>query len=153
MTSLKNLSILPERNYMSENKEAQSLSRYVFVGFLAVLVVIAITAVGIPYFFDKPLEGPGEFGDMFGGVNAIFSELAFIGVIWAILLQKEELGLQRQELKDTRQELAGQLELQNSTFKRQAFDSVFLQMISLQAEIASHNRFSWQTFVHSDEYP
>ena len=29
----------------------------------------------------------GEFGDSFGVVNALFSGLAFAGVIWAIILQ------------------------------------------------------------------
>ena len=33
-------------------------------------------------------EERGEFGDSFGVVNALFSGLAFAGVIWAIILQK-----------------------------------------------------------------
>lgn len=42
---------------------------------------------------------------MFGGLNALYSGLAFAGIIYTILLQREELKLQRQELKDTRSEL------------------------------------------------
>ena len=75
---------------------------------------------------------------MFGGVNALFSGLAFLGVILAILLQKRELALQRQELEQTRGELAGQREqmaLQSSTFQQQSFDNTFFQMLSLHNSI------------------
>jgi hypothetical protein len=42
---------------------------------------------------------------MFGAVNALFSGFAFLGVTYAILLQRTELSLQREELTLTRQEL------------------------------------------------
>jgi hypothetical protein len=37
------------------------------------------------------LPDRGTFGDMFGAVNALFSGLAFAGVIYALLLQHEEI--------------------------------------------------------------
>lgn len=45
----------------------------------------------------------GTFGDMFGAVNALFSGLAFSGLIITLVLQREELELQRAELRDTRE--------------------------------------------------
>ena len=45
----------------------------------------------------------GTFGDMFGAVNALFSGLAFAGLIATLLYQKEELKLQREELAQTRE--------------------------------------------------
>jgi hypothetical protein len=48
----------------------------------------------------------GAFGDMFGAVNTLFSGLAFVGVIYAIFLQSQELELQRKELELTRNELS-----------------------------------------------
>lgn len=54
---------------------------------------------------DKSFDERGTFGDMFGAVNALFSGFAFLGVIYAILLQRTELSLQRAELSLTRQEL------------------------------------------------
>ena len=48
----------------------------------------------------------GTFGDMFGALNALFAGLAFAGLIVAILLQREELKLQRLELTETRKELS-----------------------------------------------
>jgi hypothetical protein len=61
-------------------------------------------------------EERGQFGDMFGVVNATFSGLAFAGAIYAVLLQQEALALQREELKATREELKNSIAEQ----KRQA---------------------------------
>ena len=47
-------------------------------------------------------DAHGTFGDLFGAVNALFSGFAFLGVIVAILLQKEELEEQRKEIKESR---------------------------------------------------
>ena len=55
----------------------------------------------------------GEFGDFLGSLNTLFSGLAFVGLVVAILLQREDLrkqttalNLQREELKLQREELA-----------------------------------------------
>lgn len=47
----------------------------------------------------------GTIGDMFGAINALFTGLAFAGIIVTIILQRNELALQREELKLQRQEL------------------------------------------------
>jgi hypothetical protein len=49
-------------------------------------------------------EKKGQHGDMFGGLNTLFSGLAFAGVLFAVFLQSRELSLQRQELIETRKE-------------------------------------------------
>ena len=61
----------------------------------------------------------GQFGDLFGAVNAFFSGIAMSGIIYAILLQRkdlelqrEELALQRKEMKGSRKALQAQLETQ-----------------------------------------
>jgi Putative phage abortive infection protein len=87
--------------------------------------------------YPKP-AGPGDFGDQFGAVNALFSGLAFVGVIAALVYQKSELALQRQELEQTRSELRGQkeqLEAQNKTFRQQTFENTFFQLLRLHNEI------------------
>jgi hypothetical protein len=48
----------------------------------------------------------GQFGDLFGSVNALFSGFAFAGIIYTIYLQRKEIALQRLELKLQRQEMA-----------------------------------------------
>src|SRR5690349_7088934 len=47
----------------------------------------------------------GSFGSMFGAVGTLFSGFALVGVVYAVLLQRQELSLQRQELELTRREL------------------------------------------------
>ena len=56
---------------------------------------------------DRPND-VGGYGDLFGGLNALFAGLAFAALIYAILLQTKELSLQREELNHTREELAQQ---------------------------------------------
>jgi len=48
----------------------------------------------------------GTFGDQFGAVNALFSGLAFAGLIYTIILQRRDLKLQRNDLRLQREELA-----------------------------------------------
>jgi hypothetical protein len=51
-------------------------------------------------------DSRGQFGDMFGAVNSLFSGLAFAGLIFTILLQRREFARRRRELVLQRQELA-----------------------------------------------
>ena len=84
------------------------------------------------YYFEE-LHQRGQFGDMFGAVNALFAGLAFAGVIGAIILQRNELRLQREELKLTRKEMRGQNEqlmAQDQTLKKQNFENSFFQLLS-----------------------
>lgn len=46
-----------------------------------------------------------SFGGMFGGIESLFSGLAFCGIIITILLQSSELKMQRHEIKENRKEL------------------------------------------------
>ena len=106
---------------------------------VAIVFAMAIAMYWIPRVYGEP-QGAAEFGDMFGGVSALFSGLAFVGVIYAILLQRRELQFQREELEETREELKGQrvqLELQNRTFRQQTFDNAFFQMLSLHHQIVN----------------
>lgn len=86
-----------------------------------------------------------EWGDAFGAVNALFSALAFAGLVYAIVLQRRELALQRKELRATRAELKGQreqLEAQNATFLRQSFENTFFQLLRLHIDIVNATVFT-----------
>lgn len=79
------------------------------VGVLSVVcVVVAVQAIaGAAILWLTPdLQGAGQFGDLFGAVNTLFSGLAFAGLIYTALLQRSELSLQRKELSLTRTELS-----------------------------------------------
>ncbi len=95
-------------------------------------------AWGLVWVFILPLEDRGTIGDMFGVVNALFSGLAFIGIIYTILLQSRELQLQRRELSLTRTEIEGQklqLVAQNETLRRESFEHTFFALLRLQSDI------------------
>lgn len=68
--------------------------------FSIICVVILILSIGY-YFIVNCWQNNerGSFGDLFGGLNAIFSGFAFAGVIITILMQMKELELTREELK------------------------------------------------------
>lgn len=68
------------------------------------IIITALCVFGIWFCFPD-MESRGQFGDMFGAISALFSGFAFLGVIYTIFLQQEELSLQREELKLTREEL------------------------------------------------
>ena len=73
---------------------------------IAGTIIVVWLLVGLmPIFIYCDPTQRGTFGDMFGAVNALFSGMALAGVVYAILLQREELRLQRQELELTRTEL------------------------------------------------
>ncbi|MBI1731904.1 MAG: putative phage abortive infection protein [Gammaproteobacteria bacterium] len=119
---------------MAKYQDGNAVSLRVF--WLAVAGVFA--AWGLVWVFMLPLEGRGTIGDMFGVVNALFSGLAFTGIIYTVLLQSRELQLQRRELSLTRVELEGQklqLAAQNETLRRESFEHTFFALLRLQNDI------------------
>lgn len=89
---------------MSENQKEEIKIDYIKLFRNICLSIIGIT---ILYFLlvnfispsDNRNETRGTFGDLFGGLNAIFSGFAFAGVIITILMQMKELELTREELR------------------------------------------------------
>src|SRR5688500_3428531 len=96
-----------------------------YILFGSIIVVWLLCWFLVSYFIDDPSAATtnwstrGQFGDMFGTVNALFSGLAFAGIIFTILLQREELEAQRHELEETRNEF----KQQNKTLRLQSFES------------------------------
>ena len=90
----------------------------------------------------------GTFGDQFGAVNALFSGLAFAGLIYTIILQRHDLKLQRRDLRLQREELAltrkemeeqtAEFEKQNETLKIQRFENTFFNMMSQFQEVVNN---------------
>lgn len=108
-----------------EPEKDNRLDQYLWLGFPA--IVFVWLGYGL-------YQGKLESDSSFDRLNALFSGLAFWGVIWAILLQKRELSFQRRELELTRQEVRGQkeqLEAQNLTMKQQRFENTFFSLLEL----------------------
>lgn len=101
------------------------------------LIFVAVVALwgGMWWFIDisvKPTgtesvgEARGAFGDKFGAINALFSGLAFAGLITTVLLQ-------RRELSETREAF----EKQVANVQTERFDSTFFQLIALHNDITA----------------
>lgn len=95
---------------------------------LGVLAVVVMPA-GVAWAIWSRLPVPKDmsvFGAAFSDVvSPLFAALAFAGLIYTALMQREELSLQRQELEATRAELKGQREAQEGSEK------------ALQAQVAT----------------
>lgn len=79
------------------------------IGVLALWLLTAILVL-FAQLSGSSTASLGQFGDVFGSINALFSGLAFVGLIWAIRLQQHQLAIQRKELKMQREELKLQRE-------------------------------------------
>lgn len=90
-----------------DSTEQKIPPRRLWFGLVLIAVVLAQIVYGFVIFrvFGSDMAVRGQFGDLFGAVNALFTGLAFAGVIYTILLQRHELELQRDELRLTREEL------------------------------------------------
>jgi hypothetical protein len=102
---------------------------------------VAFCAISIPFlimFVTKKkytldsFQTMGVIGDFFGGTTVgLLSLSSIIFVTAAIIMQKEELELQRIEVKKTREEY----EITNQTMRMQQFETTFFNMINLHHNI------------------
>ena len=131
----------------NNKQEGNKHNRLVMAAMFLLVVMLWFSSWLIITHYIKDPTNQGTFGDTFGAVNALFSGLAFAGLIATLLYQKEELKLQREELQQTREELKGQreeFEEQNKTLKRQRFENTFFNMLSLQQEITNNLFFQYE---------
>ncbi len=70
---------------------------------------------GLMYFISPNWDKRGNFGDMFGSVNALFAGLAFSGIIYTIAIQRKEFAIQTHAVKLQTTEL----ELQRKSIQMQ----------------------------------
>ena len=116
----------------------------VMIVMMLVLFLSNLCLVFLPYDENER----GTFGDQFGAVNALFSGLAFAGLIYTIILQRHDLKLQRRDLRLQREELAltrkemeeqtAEFEKQNETLKIQRFENTFFNMMSQFQEVVNN---------------
>lgn len=82
-------------------------------------------------------DSSGTFGDTFGAANAIFSGTALVMLIYAVILQRDELYIVQEERNDTKKLLAGQEKIntiQQEALRKQIFDQAFYQLINLLSQ-------------------
>lgn len=120
---------------MSKNSnkvKTEKLNKFYLLGFI--VVILWVVSIALIYFIiGDNWSDRASFGDSFGAINSLYSGLALAGIIYTILLQRNELGLQREELTATRIEF----EKQNETLVFQRFENTFFNMLSIHHSIVS----------------
>lgn len=82
---------------------------------IVLFVWLVVLGISLKVFFcgsDELVAKWGQFGDAFGSVNALFSGLALLGVIAALLLQREDIDLQLEEMRKSAKAQRDAAELQ-----------------------------------------
>lgn len=106
-----------------------SLSGFVFIA----IVIVSLWAANffiMPWLFsgaDGGTANAGTAGDMFGGLTALFSGLAFAGLVTTLFMQRKELTLQRKELTLQRKELSQT----RHEFRIQRFENTLFGLLKL----------------------
>jgi hypothetical protein len=93
---------------------------------------------------SKP-SSAGEFGDMFGAVNALFSGLAFAGVAYAIFLQQQALEIQREDTKKASGSNRRQLHIE---LQRMAMEDPDLQAVWGYSELETHTLRKQHAYIN-----
>jgi hypothetical protein len=99
----------------SEDSGRQFVWYFVRLCGFAVIVWAGFTLLFFYVFAQGDEARAAAIGDSFGAVNALFAALAFGGVIVAILMQRQELQLQRRELHATLEEIKKSREAQEQS--------------------------------------
>lgn len=100
-----------------------------------------LVAFGFFNVSSAALQSAAQLGDMFGGINALFTALAFVMVWWSGDMQRRELSLQRRDLSLQLDELKAQRDELSETravFKRQNFEASFFQQLSVVMALAGN---------------
>lgn len=125
---------------MKDNKNQESVAFYFIFCLSVVLILVAWISMWwiAPWLSGGKLSEAGQSGDMFGSINALFSGLAFAGLITTLIFQRSELEAQRKEIELSRVETS-----------LQRFESTLFGLIKLFNE---HVASIEQTSVRSSNY-
>ncbi len=103
---------------MEDIKDTKKTSFWIWI--IVAIIIVFLIYLGFwklnEIWFPIP-KNAAEFGDSFGGINALFSALAFAFLIVTALMQKKELQYQREELIQTRKELSRTASAQENSFE------------------------------------
>ncbi|MFC4094565.1 hypothetical protein [Euzebyella saccharophila] len=112
----------------------ENFNKSITVTILIVLLIFFLLWAAMVNWYPIPSTA-SEFGDSFGGLNTLFSALAFAFLIVTVVMQKNELQLQRQEISNTREELKKSALAQDSSQKAL---NIQVRIMAKQAMLASY---------------
>src|SRR5210317_2274852 len=101
------------KNYFEDMK--QILNSFTALIIFTILLWF-LSAVGIMFFLDD-WSDRGTFCDLFGAVNALFSGLAFAGLLFSLIENRKQISSQQEELLINRKELLKARKIQEKTEK------------------------------------
>ncbi len=119
---------------------------------LLVLFSVVLYSFIVINILEIQMYEPGEFGDSFGMLTALFSGLAFAGLIITLIMQGDELKAQREELKLTRETLKSQkdeMQAQNKTLAKHGFENTFFKLLEFLEVCIKDIRYSDLNFPSS----
>lgn len=152
-SNITNLDTEPET---TSKKDTYTLL-YVLIG--VVIILWVISWLSIQGFYGWSVDNNrGTFGDMFGAVNALFSGLAFAGLIFTIRLQRKDINIQLDDFRrqtkvlqaqsDEAKRTADQLEQQQNIMNYQLVQSIVNNLI----EIKNGMHFSMVIKIDGNQY-
>lgn len=109
-----------KRRFLLKNARFHSIPLFILLSIVLLLFVVLYPLFVHATF--KTMEKSGQFGDLYGGFNALVSGLAFIGLILSLCMQRKDLNLQRSEMRQSRiemEEQTKQFESQTKLLKKQ----------------------------------
>lgn len=95
------------------------------IAFLLVVIYLWVITLGLSLLLTDSWDKRAHFGEMFGSVNALFSGLAFAALVFTLYLQNEVLKLQREDLRNTREQADKQAQLMS----KQNFEDSFFRLM------------------------
>lgn len=113
--------------------------KHFFVAFFLFIIIVSVQVAGGLLIYNSFSSWPirGTFGDMFGAINALFSGLAFAGVIYAIMLQRMELSYQREDLKLAREAFALSIDDYKKS-QEASLEQINISQISVKINALNH---------------
>lgn len=79
--------------------DAGLILRYFLACSVVIVGITFLFNLVMGHYFGKDYPTRGQFGDQFGGLNAIFSGLAFLGLVLTLALQTRDLRAQTRALE------------------------------------------------------
>jgi hypothetical protein len=87
-----------------------------------------------------PIAELGQIGDIFGGVNALFAALAFVGVAFAAYFQNAQLSDVRRQTR-----------LAEEGHIKQSFEPLFFQLLSVYRDLAENLHLIYPHPLHQQQ--
>lgn len=142
---------------MSDNyKKSESSWKTLIITACAFLIVGVIFLGFSSYIIENYWSGSlslkswAEIGATYGVLAALFTGLAFAGLIVTIAMQREDLSLQREELRESRKIAESQYleyKKQSELIKIQQFEQTFFKMLEFKISLLENISISYELTV------